>query len=177
MHRGARARGDERKMSSSDLMGSRGSGSSWASFLQVGCFFRSIAAARCGRAWRPWGRPYYDREARARSSSWRVARALGRLYCTSVRGRVLRTFVRDFCDYCVSCNYTARNMCVSMCLVSGNFPAQLNRATLDLLVRLLLHGRSVGSTQAGSVDRGGGGHLDTGRGGGTTHRSVVGKAV
>ena len=37
----------------------------WANFLQVGCFFRSIAAARRGRAWRPLGRPYYDREARA----------------------------------------------------------------------------------------------------------------
>ena len=177
MHRGARARGDERKMSSSDLMGSRGS--SWELVGELSAGGLLFPIHRGGAMWpcvAAVGAPLL-RPRGSRSSSWRVARALGRLYCTSVRGRVLRTFVRDFCDYCVSCNYTARNMCVSMCLVSGNFPAQLNRATLDLLVRLLLHGRSVGSTQAGSVDRGGGGHLDTGRGSGTTHRSVVGKAV
>ena len=125
MHRGARARGDERKMSSSDLMGSRGS--SWELVGELSAGGLLFPIHRGGAMWpcvAAVGAPLL-RPRGSRSSSWRVARALGRLYCTSVRGRVLRTFVRDFCDYCVSCNYTARNMRLNVsCVREFPSPAQ-----------------------------------------------------
>lgn len=102
-------------MSSSDLVGSRGSSCGEGDARGPGRAVSGLRVAPCGRAWRPWGRPYPPRGG-SRSSSWRVAKSVGApiLYAS-----VLRTPVRDFFISCVSCKRKFRLVTSHRCQHGG----------------------------------------------------------